>query len=198
MGFQPDYHTEAVIYAKHILANVKDAKIGVLMQNDDYGKDYWEGFKEGLGKEANRVVKHVTYEITEPTVDSQIIQLKAADANVFFNIATPKFAAQAIRKIADLGWKPVHYVNNVAASVGSVMKPAGFDNVQGILTAAYVMDPTDSTWANNPDMPSAVVSLTILLLRCSRSASLIRPALQSVQVSPPSVLRITPLISSAA
>src|SRR5689334_531912 len=87
MGFQPDYHTEAVIYAKHILANVKDAKIGVLMQNDDYGKDYWEGFKEGLGKEANRVVKHVTYEITEPTVDSQIIQLKAADANVFFNIA---------------------------------------------------------------------------------------------------------------
>src|SRR5689334_16846258 len=100
MGFQPDYHTEAVIYAKHILANVKDAKIGVLMQNDDYGKDYWEGFKEGLGKEANRVVKHVTYEITEPTVDSQIIQLKAADANVFFNIATPKFAAQAMRKVA--------------------------------------------------------------------------------------------------
>ena len=138
MGFQPDYHTEAVIYAKHILANVKDAKIGVLMQNDDYGKDYWEGFKDGLGKEANRVVKHVTYEITEPTVDSQIIQIKAADANVFFNIATPKFAAQAMRKVADLGWKPVHYVNNVSASVGSVMKPAGFDNVQGILTAVYV------------------------------------------------------------
>jgi branched-chain amino acid transport system substrate-binding protein len=152
MGFQPDYHTEAVIYAKHILANVKDAKIGVLMQNDDYGKDYWEGFKEGLGKDANRVVKHVSYEITEPTVDSQIIQLKAAGANVFFNIATPKFAAQAIRKIADLGWKPVHYINNVAASVGSVMKPAGFDNVQGILTAAYVMDPTDPTWANHEDM----------------------------------------------
>jgi branched-chain amino acid transport system substrate-binding protein len=122
------------------------------MQNDDYGKDYWEGFKEGLGKDANRVVKHVSYEITEPTVDSQIIQLKAAGANVFFNIATPKFAAQAIRKIADLGWKPVHYINNVAASVGSVMKPAGFDNVQGILTAAYVMDPTDPTWANHEDM----------------------------------------------
>jgi branched-chain amino acid transport system substrate-binding protein len=152
MGFQPDYHTEAVIYAKHILANVKDARIGVLMQNDDYGKDYWEGFKEGLGKEANRIVKHVTYEITEPTVDSQIIQIKAADANVFFNIATPKFAAQAMRKVADLGWKPVQYVNNVAASVGTVMKPAGFDNVQGILTAAYVMDPTDPTWANHPDM----------------------------------------------
>jgi ABC-type branched-subunit amino acid transport system substrate-binding protein len=152
MGFQPDYHTEAVIYAKHILANVKDAKIGVLMQNDDYGKDYWQGFKEGLGKDADRVVKHVTYEITEPTVDSQIIQLKAAGANVFFNIATPKFAAQAIRKIADLGWTPVHYINNVAASVGSVMKPAGFDNVQGILTAVYVMDPTDPTWADHKDM----------------------------------------------
>ncbi len=152
MGYQPDYHTEAVIYAKHILANVKDAKIGVLMQNDDYGKDYWAGFKEGLGTEAHRVVKHVTYEINEPTVDSQIIQLKATDANVFFNIATPKFAAQAMRKMADLGWKPVHYVNNVAASVGTVMKPAGFDNVQGILTAAYVMDPTDPSWADHPDM----------------------------------------------
>ena len=152
MGYQPDYHTEGVIYAKHILANVKDARIGVLMQNDDYGKDYWDGFKEGLGKEANRVVKHVTYEITEPTVDSQIIQLKAADANVFFNIATPKFAAQAMRKVADLGWKPVQYINNVAASVGTVMKPAGFDNVQGVLTAAYVMDPTDPSWAEHEDM----------------------------------------------
>ena len=152
MGYQPDYHTEGVIYAKHILANVKDARIGVLMQNDDYGKDYWDGFKEGLGKEANRVVKHVTYEITEPTVDSQIIQLKAADANVFFNIATPKFAAQAMRKVADLNWKPVQYINNVAASVGTVMKPAGFDNVQGVLTAAYVMDPTDPSWAEHEDM----------------------------------------------
>jgi branched-chain amino acid transport system substrate-binding protein len=152
MGYQPDYHTEAVIYAKHILANVKDARIGVLMQNDDYGKDYWEGFKEGLGKDADKVVKHVTYEVTEPTVDSQIIQLKAADANVFFNIATPKFAAQAMRKVADLGWKPAHYVNNVAASVGTVLKPAGFDNVQGILTASYAMDPTDPTWANHPDL----------------------------------------------
>jgi branched-chain amino acid transport system substrate-binding protein len=152
MGYQPDYHTEAVIYAKHILANVKDARIGVLMQNDDYGKDYWEGFKEGLGKDVNKVVKHVTYEITEPTVDSQIIQLKAADANVFFNIATPKFAAQAMRKIADLGWKPVQYLNNVSASVGTVLKPAGFDNVQGVITAAYAMDPTDPTWSNHPDM----------------------------------------------
>jgi branched-chain amino acid transport system substrate-binding protein len=152
MGYQPDYHTEGAIYAKHILATIKDARIGVLMQNDDYGKDYWEGFKEGLGKDVGRVAKHVTYEINEPTVDSQIIQLKAAEANVFFNIATPKFAAQAMRKVADLGWKPVQYVNNVSASVGTVMKPAGFDNVQGILTAAYAMDPTDPTWADHDDM----------------------------------------------
>src|SRR5215831_7938272 len=152
MGFIPDYHTEAVIYAKHILATVKDARIAVLMQNDDYGKDYWEGFKEGLGNEAGRAVKHVTYEITDPTVASPALQLKASGANVFFNIATPKFAAQAMRKVADINWQPAHYVNNVSASVGTVMRPAGFDNVQGIITASYVMDPTDPTWADHEDM----------------------------------------------
>jgi branched-chain amino acid transport system substrate-binding protein len=152
MGFQPDYHTEGVIYAKHILANVKDPKIGVLMQNDNYGKDYWNGMKEGLGKEAGRVVKHVTYEVTDPTVDSQIIQLKDAGANTFFNISTPKFAAQAIRKIGELGWKPAQYLNNVSASVAAVMKPAGLDNSQGIITAAYTKDPTDKQWENSDDM----------------------------------------------
>jgi len=152
MGYQPDYHTEGVIYAKHMLANVKDAKVAVLMQNDDYGKDYYEGFKDGLGKEANRIVKHVTYEVTDPTVDSQIIQLKDSGANVFFNIATPKFAAQAIRKAADIGWKPAHYINNVSASVASVMKPGGFENAQGIITAAYLKDPTDKQWDNDDEM----------------------------------------------
>jgi branched-chain amino acid transport system substrate-binding protein len=152
MGYQPDYHTEAVIYAKHLLANVKDAKIAVLMQNDDYGKDYWEGFKEGLGKDANKVVKHVTYETTDPTVDSQIIQLKDSGANVFFNITIPKFAAQAIRKAADLGWKPTHYLNNVSSSVASTLKPAGLENSQGIITALYLMDPTDKQWDNHADM----------------------------------------------
>ena len=152
MGFQPDYHTEGVIYAKHVLANVKDPKIGVLMQNDDYGKDYFEGFKEGLGKDASKIVKHVTFEVTDPTVDSQVIQLKDSGANVFFNIATPKAAAQAIRKAGDLGWKPAQYLNNVSASVGSVMKPAGFENSQGIITAQYLMDPTDKQWADNADM----------------------------------------------
>ena len=152
MGFQPDYHTEGVIYAKHALANVKDAKVGVLMQNDDYGKDYYEGFRDGLGKDVDRIVKMVTYEVTDPTVDSQVIQLKDSGANVFFNISTPKFAAQSIRKAADIGWKPAQYLNNVSASVASVMKPAGYDNSQGIITAAYLKDPTDKQWDNDADM----------------------------------------------
>ena len=152
MGFQPDYHTEAVIYAKHVLANVKDAKIAVLMQNDDYGKDYWEGFKDGLGKDANKVVKHVTYEVTDPTVDSQIIQLKDSGANVFFNIAIPKFAAQAIHKAADIGWKPVHYLNNVSSSVASTFKPAGYENGQGIITGLWLKDSTDKQWDNDEEM----------------------------------------------
>jgi branched-chain amino acid transport system substrate-binding protein len=154
MGFQPDYHTEAVIYAKHILANVKDPKIAVLMQNDDYGKDYWEGFKEGLGKDVGKVVKHVTYEVTDPTVDSQTIQLKDSGANVFFNISIPKFAAQSMRKAAEIGWKPVQYLNNVSSSVGLAMKPAGFENVQGVMTAQYLMDPTDKQWDDHEDMKS--------------------------------------------
>jgi branched-chain amino acid transport system substrate-binding protein len=124
----------------------------VLMQNDDYGKDYWEGFKEGMGKEAGRIVKHVTYEVTDPTVDSQVIQLKDSGANVFFNIATPKFATQAIKKAAEIGWRPVHYLNNVATSVGGVIKPAGFDAAQGIITTAYLKDPTAPQFAEWPDV----------------------------------------------
>jgi branched-chain amino acid transport system substrate-binding protein len=153
MGYQPDYHTEAVIYAKHIQANIKDAKVGVLMQNDDFGKDYVDGFKEGLGKDADKVmIKLVTYEVTDPTVESQIIQLKDSGANVFFNVATPKFAAQAIRKVAEINWKPAQYMTNVSASVSSVMKPAGFENSQGIVTAAYLKDPTDKRWDDEAEM----------------------------------------------
>ena len=152
MGFQPDYHTEAVIYGKHVLANVKDAKIGLLYQNDDFGKDYIDGFKEGLGKETGRIIKQVSYEATDPTVNSQIIQLKDSGANVFLNISAPRAAAQGIRKAADIGWKPVHYLTNVSASVAAVMKPAGFDNGQGIITAAYLKDSTDKQWANDPEM----------------------------------------------
>ena len=152
MGFQPDYHTEGVIYAKHALANVKDAKIAVLHQNDDYGRDYLGGFKEGLGKEEGRIVKIVTYEATDPTVDSQIIQLKDSGANVFFNVSAPKAAAQGIRKAAEIDWKPTHYLNNVSASVAAVMKPAGYDNAQGVITAAYIMDATDKQWDDNAEM----------------------------------------------
>ncbi|MBV8191849.1 MAG: ABC transporter substrate-binding protein [Alphaproteobacteria bacterium] len=151
MGYQPDYHTEAVIYAKHLLANVKDAKIGVLMQNDDYGKDYYEGLRDGLGKEVGRIVKHVTYEVTDPTVESQVIQLKDSGANVFFNISIPKFCAQSIRKAMEIGWKPVQYLNNVSAQV-TTMKTAGFENVQGIITAAWLKDPTDKQWADDAEL----------------------------------------------
>jgi branched-chain amino acid transport system substrate-binding protein len=152
MGWQPDYVTEAAIYAKHILANVKDPKIGVLMQNDDYGKDYFNGFKKGLGKDADKLIVQLsTYEVTDPTVDSQMIQLKNSGANVFFNITTPKFAAQAIKKAAEIGWKPAHYLNNVSASIGAVIKPAGFEASQGIITAQYIKDATDPQWAKSPD-----------------------------------------------
>ncbi|MBS0549098.1 MAG: ABC transporter substrate-binding protein [Proteobacteria bacterium] len=152
MGFQPDYHTEGVIYGKHALATVKDAKIAVLMQNDDFGRDYYDGFKLGLGKEASRIVKTVTYEVTDPTVDSQVIQLKDSGANVFFNICAPKAAAQAIRKAADIAWKPHQYVVNVSASVAAVMKPAGYENAQGVITAAYLKDATDHQWDNDDEM----------------------------------------------
>ena len=152
MGFQPDYHTEGIIYAKHMLGNVKDARVGVLYQNDDYGKDYFNGLKDGLGKEVGRLVKVVTYEATDPTVDSQIIELKNSGANVFYNVSISKFAAQAMRKVADLGWKPAQYMNNVAASVGTTMKPAGFENVQGVITAAWLKDPTDHQWDSEDDM----------------------------------------------
>ena len=152
MGWQPDYATEGGIYAKHILAAHKGEKIGVLWQNDDSGKDYVAGFMKGLGKENEKlVVASVSYEVTDPTVDSQIIQLKNSGATVLFNDAAPKAAAQAIRKVADLGWKPTHFLSNVSASVTSVLKPAGFEASQGIITAAYLKDPTDPQWAAAPD-----------------------------------------------
>jgi branched-chain amino acid transport system substrate-binding protein len=149
MGWQPDYATEGAIYAKYAVANVKDAKIGILYQNDDYGKDYLGGFKKGLGANTSKIVKEVSFEVTDPTVDSQIIQLKDSGANVFFNIATPKAAAQGIKKAGEIGWKPLHFLNNVSISVGVVMKPAGLENGQGIVTAQYGKDPTDPQWAGH-------------------------------------------------
>jgi branched-chain amino acid transport system substrate-binding protein len=153
MGWQPDYATEGAIYAKHILSTVKDAKIGVLMQNDDYGRDYFNGFKQGLGGDANKIVQVASYEVTDPTVDSQMIQLKNSGANVFFNITTPKFAAQAIKKAHEIGWKPdAHYLNNVSSSFAQVFKPAGLEASQGIVLALYRKDPDDPQWVNAPDI----------------------------------------------
>ena len=153
MGWQPNYQTEARIYAKHILQTKPNAKIAVLYQNDDYGKDYVKGFKDGLGDKAkSMIVMEAPYETTDPTVDSQILQLKSSGADVFFNITTPKFAAQAIRAAYDSGWKPTHYLNNVSNSVGSVLKPAGVEKAVGIITSAYVKDPTDKRWASDAGM----------------------------------------------
>ncbi|HEY0851473.1 MAG TPA: ABC transporter substrate-binding protein [Bradyrhizobium sp.] len=152
MGWQPNYQSETQIYAKYILKNHPNAKIGVLYQNDDYGKDYLKGLKDGLGSKTSMIVLEESYEVSEPTIDSHIVKLKASGADVFINIATPKFAAQAIKKNAEIGWKPAHFLNNVSASVGSVMKPAGFENAQGIISSAYLKDPTDQQWKNDAGM----------------------------------------------
>jgi len=151
MGWQPNYQDEAKVYAKHILQTRPNAKIAVLYQNDDYGKDYLKGFEDGLGKQnLKMIVAKASYEVAEPTVDSQILQLKASGADTFFNIATPKFAAQAIRAAYDSGWKPVQYVNNVSASIGAVLTPAGLEKSKGVITTSYLKDPVDKTWANDP------------------------------------------------
>lgn len=153
MGWQPNYQTEARIYARYILDNVKNPKIGILYQNDDYGKDYVKGLRDGLGSKAKDLITMtVSYETSDATVDSQIVQLKESGANVFVNITTPKWASQAIRKTADLGWKPLHILNNVSTSVPAVLKPAGFDKAKGIVSSAYHKNPGDPTWAKDPAM----------------------------------------------
>lgn len=152
MGWQPTYPTEAKIYARYIVEHMPDAKIGVLYQNDDYGKDYLNGFKEGLGDNVSMIVSEQPYEVADPTVDSQIVNLKASGADVFFNITTPKFAAQAIKKAHDIGWKPTQFLNNVSISVGSVLKPAGLEASTGVISAGYQMESGDPQWADHPDM----------------------------------------------
>ncbi len=152
MGWQPNYQTEGQIYAKYILKEKPDAKIAVLFQNDDYGKDYLKGLKDGLGAKANMIVAESSYEVSEPTIDSHIVKLKSSGADVFFNIGTPKFAAQAIKKMAEVEWKPLHLLNNVSASIGAVIKPAGFENAQGIISVAYAKDTSDPQWKDDPGM----------------------------------------------
>lgn len=160
MGWQPNYQTEGRAYAAYVLKNYPNAKIGILYQNDDYGKDYLSGFKDGLGAKASKmIVKEVTYEVTDPTVDSQIVTLKGSGADVFFNITTPKFAAQAIRKAFDIDWHPVHLLNNVSASTATVLVPAGVEKAKGVITAGYGKDLTDPQWQKGKDYDDYVAWL---------------------------------------
>ena len=151
MGFNLSYQAEGRIYARYILETKPDAKIAILYQNDDYGKDYVKGLKDGLGDRAGRmVVAEASYEVTDPSVDSQIVSLQASGADTFYNVTTPKFAAQAVRKVYDIGWRPLHILNNVSASVGSVLMPAGLEKSVGLISAAYLKDPVDPQWKNDP------------------------------------------------
>jgi branched-chain amino acid transport system substrate-binding protein len=153
MGWQPNYQDEARIYAKYILKERPDARIAVLYQNDDFGKDYLKGLKDILGnKAASMIVAEDAYDVAEPTIDSHIIKMKSLNADVFVDVTSPKFAAQAIKKTAEIGWKPLHILTNVSVSVGAVIKPAGIDASQGIISSAYLKDPTDPHWKNDPGM----------------------------------------------
>src|SRR5881392_4129979 len=153
MGWQPNYQSESRIYAKYILKNKPNAKIAVLYQNDDYGKDYLKGLKDGLGaKASSMIIAEESFETTEPTIDNHIVKLKSTGADVFFNVTTPKFAAQAIKKMSEIEWKPLHLLNNVSSSIGSVMKPAGFEASQNIISSSYLKDTSDPQWKNDPGM----------------------------------------------
>ncbi|HKU08217.1 MAG TPA: ABC transporter substrate-binding protein [Bradyrhizobium sp.] len=153
MGWQPSYQSEARIYAQYLLREKPDAKVAVFFQNDDFGKDYLKGLKEGLGsKAASMITIEESYESTEPTIDSHIVKLKASGADVLVNITIPKFAAQTIKKMAEIEWKPMHLLTNVSISVGSVIKPAGFENAQGIISATYGKDASDPQWDNDAGM----------------------------------------------
>jgi branched-chain amino acid transport system substrate-binding protein len=152
MGWQPSYQSEAQIYAKWLIREKPDARIAVLYQNDDFGKDYLNGLRESLGGKLTMIVAEESYEISEPTIDSHIVKIKAQSPDVVISFVTPKFAAQTIKKIAELGWKPLHIVANVSVNVGSVMQPAGFENGQGVLSAAYAKDGTDTQWNSDAGM----------------------------------------------
>jgi branched-chain amino acid transport system substrate-binding protein len=151
MGWQPNYQAEGHIYAQYVLKNVSNPKVGILYQNDDYGKDYVKGLKDSLGDAAKKlIVLEQTYETTDPTIDSQIVNLKNSGANVFYNVTIPKFAVQAIKKAHDIGWKPLHLLNNVSSSLGTVLKPAGLAASTGLITALYMKEVTDPQWRNDP------------------------------------------------
>ncbi|MGA3001592.1 MAG: ABC transporter substrate-binding protein [Acetobacteraceae bacterium] len=150
MGFFISYRAEGHIYAAYILKNKPDGKIGVLYQNDDFGKDYLQGVVDGLGAKAASMIKaKVSYESTDATVDSQILELQAAGCDILITVAIPKFGAQAVKKVAEIGWKPLHILNGVASSVGATLKPAGLENAKGIISDNSFKDPTDPQWLND-------------------------------------------------
>ena len=151
MGWQPNYQSEGHVYAAYIMEHQPNGKIGILYQNDDFGKDYLKGVKDGLGDKAkSMIIVEAPYETTDPTVDSQIISMKSAGADVFVNTGIPKFAAQAIRKAAEIGWKPLHILSSVGNSVGAALKPAGLENAKEIVSDFYIKDPTDPQWKSDP------------------------------------------------
>ncbi|MBC9882837.1 ABC transporter substrate-binding protein [Bradyrhizobium sp. INPA01-394B] len=152
MGWQPSYQSEAQIYAKWLMKEKPDAKVAILYQNDDFGKDYVKGTKDGFGAKASSIIMEESYEVSEPSIDSHIVKIKAANPDVLLIYTTPKFGAQTIKKTGELGWKPLQIMTNVSASVGSVMQPAGFDNAQGVISAAYAKDATDPQWAKDSGM----------------------------------------------
>ena len=172
MGWLPSYQSEGRIYAKYLLKEKPDAKIAVLYQNDDFGKDYLKGLQDGLGdKKSSMIVAEESYELAEPTIDSHIVKLKSLNPDVMVSFTTPKFGAQAIKKIAELSWKPMHIIANVSASIGSVMKPAGLENAQGIISAAYAKEANDPQWKDDPGIKAYSEFLTKYMPDANKSES---------------------------
>lgn len=182
MPFNAPYQAEGRIYAAYILKNHPNAKIAVLYPNDDYGKDIYKGIRDGLGAKASMIVKELTYETSDPTIDSQMVALKGSGADMFLNLTTPKFAAMAIRKLGELKWKPVHILNNVSASTGAVIKPAGFDNAQDAITATYVKDPTDPQFKDDPGIKEWEAFVDKYMTGADKTNSLILYAYAAGQV----------------
>jgi ABC-type branched-subunit amino acid transport system substrate-binding protein len=182
MGWQPNYQNEARIYAKYILKEKPNARIAVLYQNDDYGKDYLKGLKDGLGaKSASMIVAEDAYEIAEPTIDSHVVKMKSLNADVFVDITGPKFAAQAIRKAAEIGWKPLHFLNNVSTSIGAVIRPAGVENAQDIISVSYLMDALDPQWKDDSGMKAFDDFLAKYFPEGNRADSLVMSGFNSAQ-----------------
>jgi ABC-type branched-subunit amino acid transport system substrate-binding protein len=169
IGWQPNYQSEGRIYAAYILKEKPSAKIGVLYQNDDFGKDYLRGVKDGLGDKATMIIVEATYETTDPTVDSQIVDMKAKGIDVFVNTAIPKFAAQAIRKAAEIGWTPLHILSSIGSSVGATLKPAGFENAKDIVSDFYLKDPSDPKWVDDAGFKTWVAFMDKYLPEADKS-----------------------------